>query len=127
MKVLLDTHAFIWWDADPNRLSSTVLKLFEEPKTELVLSVASIWEMVIKQQTGKLSWHVPLEDKIAAHVARGLQVLPVLDKHVLHVSRLPPLHKDPFDRLLISAAISEGIPLISEDSRIAQYPVTKIW
>ncbi len=84
MRLLLDTHAFIWWDSDPNRLSQRVLGLCRSPSTTLLLSVASVWEIQIKQQLGKLRLHLPLASLIAAQQqTNGLELLPVQLDHVL--------------------------------------------
>ena len=103
MNLLFDTHIFIWWDSAPARLSSQVLGLCQDPAHRLWLSVASVWEMQIKYQLGKLQ----LQQALAAIVARQQQVnritlLPVDLVHVLALEQLPVHHKDPFDRMLIA-------------------------
>jgi PIN domain nuclease of toxin-antitoxin system len=128
MKLLLDTHAFIWWDSDPTRLSQRVMTLCQSSSTTLLLSVASVWEMQIKQQLGKLQLRVPLAGLIAAQQqTNGLEVLPVQIDHVLALDNLPLHHKDPFDRLLISQSQVENAILVSTDSIFSQYPVTVLW
>lgn len=128
MKLLLDTHAFIWWDSDPNRLSQRVLGFCQSPSTTLLLSVASVWEMQIKQQLGKLQLRVPLAGLIAAQQqTNSLELLPVQLDHVLALDNLPLHHKDPFDRLLISQSQVEDAILVSADSIFSQYPVTVLW
>ena len=128
MRLLLDTHAFIWWDSDPNRLSQRVMGLCQSPSTTLLLSVASVWEMQIKQQLGKLQLRVPLAGLIAAQQqTNSLELLPIELDHVLTLDNLPLHHKDPFDRLLISQSQVENAILVSADSIFSQYPVTVLW
>lgn len=127
MKLLLDTHAFIWWDSDPSQLSARGLAALRDPGNEVWLSVASVWEMVIKAQLGKLALRLPLADIVAQQQANGLQVLPVALAHALAVEGLPTIHKDPFDRLLIVQANVEGAELVSADPVVRQYPVRVLW
>lgn len=127
MKALLDTHTFIWWDSDPTRLSPLVLRLCNDAETTILLSVASVWEMQIKLQLGKLTLTMPLVDIIRGQQQmNGVEVLPVTLAHVLALQNLPTPHKDPFDRLLVAQANVEDVVLLSADS-IAQYPVTVLW
>lgn len=128
MRVLLDTHAFIWWTVDPVRLGPRANRLCFDPATQLVLSVANIWEMQIKVMAGKLTMHKPLRRMIADQVQEnGVEVLPVELEHVLRLESLPPIHKDPFDRLLVAQAMVEGCDLITHDPTVAQYPVNVLW
>ncbi len=89
MKLLLDTHAFIWWDSDPARLSASALAALRDPANEVWLSVASVWEMVIKSQLGKLTLRLPLAEVVSQQASNGLRVLPVTPPHVLAVEVLP--------------------------------------
>src|SRR5882672_4067207 len=98
MKLLLDTHAFPWWDVDPSQLSATALAALTNPANTVLLSVVCVWEMQIKSQLGKLALRVPLADIVQQQQANGLQVLPVALAHVLAVDGLAAVHKDPFDR-----------------------------
>ena len=128
MKVLLDTHAFIWWDSAPGMLSRTALELCQDPANTILLSVASAWEMQIKQQLGKLSLSLPLQTIIANQQEHNhLELLPVQFEHVLALDGLPNLHKDPFDRLLIAQANVEDATLISHDAMFSQYTVRVQW
>jgi PIN domain nuclease of toxin-antitoxin system len=127
MRLLLDTHAFIWWDSDPAQLSPAALAALQDPANEVWLSVASVWELVIKAQLGKLALRLPLADIVRQQQANGLRVLPVSLAHVLAVEGLPPIHKDPFDRLLIAQANVEGAELVSADQVVRQYPVRILW
>jgi PIN domain nuclease of toxin-antitoxin system len=127
MKLLLDTYAFIWWDSDPTQLSAPVLPALRDPANEVWLSVTSVWEMVIKAQLGKLALRLPLAGIVTQQQANGLQVLPVTLAHTLAVERLPAIHKDPFDRMLIAQANVEGAELVSADRVVRQYPVRVFW
>ena len=127
MKLLLDTHAFIWWDSDPAQLSAPALAALRDPANEVWLSVASVWEMVIKAQLGKLTLRLPLADIVRQQQANGLQVLPVTLAHTLAVEGLPAIHKDPFDRVLIAQTNVEGAQLVSADQVVRQYPVRVLW
>ena len=128
MKVLLDTHAVIWWDSDPSKLSPQARAACEDRANVVLLSVASAWEMQIKLQLGKLDPRLPLEEVIAAQQqTNDIQVLPVALGHVLALQHLPAYHKDPFDRLLITQANLEEAVLISHDPVFAHYPVKMLW
>jgi PIN domain nuclease of toxin-antitoxin system len=127
MKLLLDTHAFIWWDSDPGKLSAAALSAVCDPANEVWLSVASVREMVIKAQLGKLALRLPLADIIGQQQANGVRLLPVTLEHALAVEGLPPIHKDPFDRVLIAQANVEGAELVSADPVVRLYPVRVLW
>jgi PIN domain nuclease of toxin-antitoxin system len=128
MKLLLDTHAFIWWDSEPGKLSPQALLLCQDRENSLLLSVASIWEMQIKLQLGKLSLKLPLAVVIEGQrQTNGVEVLPVRLEHVLALEMLPPHHKDPFDRLLIAQAQIENAVLVSGDPVFTKYPIAAIW
>lgn len=128
MKLLLDTHTFIWWDSDPVKLSATALALCSDPANDLILRVTSLWEMHIKHQLGKLSLRLPLVDIVAHQQAtNGVIVLSILPTHVFALDGLPTTHKDPFDRLLVAQANSEGATLVSADAIFKSYLVRMAW
>ncbi len=128
MKILLDTHTFIWWDIEPGRLSPRALSLCNDVNNQLVLSVASVWEMEVKIQLGKLRFERPLVQMLSDQQSQNrLEILPITLAHALAIETLPLIHKDPFDRLLISQAQVEAMPLISHDSQIAAYPILVEW
>ncbi|MBD2460667.1 type II toxin-antitoxin system VapC family toxin [Oscillatoria sp. FACHB-1407] len=128
MKLLLDTHAFVWWDSNPEQLSNTALNLLADSTNELLLSVASIWEIQVKRQLGKLSLQSSLSEILTAQqTTNALSILPINVEHVLTLDQLPAIHKDPFDRILIAQAIYEDAVLVSTDSVFASYPVQTIW
>ena len=127
MKGLLDTHTFLWWDVTPSRLPAQVLAFLQNPANALFLSVVSVWEILIKSQSGKLAIRAPLPTVLAQQRANGVQILPVTLDHVLTVGLLPAVHKDPFDRLLVAQANVEGAVLLSGDPVFARYPVQVLW
>lgn len=128
MKLLLDTHTFIWWDSDPAKLSPHVLALCNDPANILLLSVVSVWEMQIKAQLGKLGFTRSLTDLVTQQQQTNqLDILDVTLSHVLALDGLPATHKDPFDRLLVAQANIEGAVLLSRDPIFAEYPVSVLW
>lgn len=125
MKTLLDAHIFIWWGTASSRLSPRERALCEDRTNEPVLSVASIWEMQIKLQLGKLRLSLSLRELIATQQqANDIVVLPVALAHVLALQGLPLYHKDPFDRLIIAQATIEKAAVLSRDDAFAKDPVT---
>ncbi len=128
MRILLDTHSFIWWDSEPERLSVRALQACREPSNALLISVASLWEMQIKYQGGKLTLHRPLKTILDDHVRAGtIILLPIRADDVLALDRLPPHHRDPFDRLLAAQSIVEDVPLMTRDPVFKRYPVSVLW
>jgi PIN domain nuclease of toxin-antitoxin system len=128
MKLLLDTHTFIWWDSEPAKLSPQALALCQDRQNSLLLSVASVWEMQIKLHLGKLKLTLPLAELIESQQqVNNLEILPVLLTHVLALQQLPAHHKDPFDRLLIAQARVEDVVLISNDPMFPKYTDRVLW
>jgi PIN domain nuclease of toxin-antitoxin system len=128
MKLLLDSHAFIWSYDERHKLSPRALEAMSELSNELFLSIASIWEIQVKIQSGKLIFKDPLNDIITEQQRiNALQILPVTLAHILELENLPLYHKDPFDRLLISQAMVENMTLVSSDKHFAQYEADLLW
>jgi PIN domain nuclease of toxin-antitoxin system len=127
MKLLLDTHAFLWCDSEPEKLSKHAQELCQDQGNALILSIASIWEMQIKKQLGKLQFRLPLSEIIRQQQENGIEILPIEAPHVFALESLPNHHKDPFDRLLIAQAIIEKAIIVSADPIIAQYPIKVEW
>ena len=128
MKLLLDSHTFIWWDNDHSKLSPKVLALCQDPANTLLLSVASVREMQIKAQLGKLTLRLPLSDMVTTQQrANGIEIIPIMLVHTLALDNLPWHHKDPFDRMLIAQANTESAVLLSKDTIFSLYPVTVEW
>lgn len=128
MKVLLDTHAFLWWVTDDPQLSARARDAIATPDNTVLFSVISAWEIIIKQGTGKLTLPEPAETYIPSRIeANQFSILDVNLTHILQVASLPNLHRDPFDRLLIAQSQTESAPIVSIDQFVKQYPVSRIW
>jgi len=128
MRLLLDTHVFLWFDAEPARLSSACEELLKDESNSFLLSLASVWEMQIKSQTGKLVLRLPLSSLIAEQENNlGLQILPLTLSHVYALQSLPDIHRDPFDRIMIAQAVVENLPFVSGDSLLEGYPIRRLW
>ena len=124
MKLLLDTHAFIWWDTR-TRLSGRALAACKDFSNSLHLSVVNVWELQIKTQLGKLTLRLPLADVLHdQRLNNGLIIEPISVEDVLGLADLPPIHRDPFDRLLIAQARRGGFHFISDDPQVSRYDVT---
>ena len=122
MRLLLDTHVWLWWNSEPERLSAQALGQISNARNEVFLSAVSVWEMAIKRRLGKL----PLPEPVAAYVARRLETdnviaLAVSTGHAAGVEALEALHRDPFDRLLIVQARQEGLRLLTADDKVLAY------
>ncbi|MFO7883209.1 MAG: type II toxin-antitoxin system VapC family toxin [Desulfobacteraceae bacterium] len=128
MKLLLDTHTFIWWSDKPENLSERVLDVCQNSENSLILSMVSIWEMQIKIQIGKMRLTHPLSYLIDNQQnINNLQILPVTLGHIYMLDNLPMHHRDPFDRLLICQAVEEKLFLVSKDSVFSDYSVNLYW
>jgi len=128
MRLLLDTHTFLWWVADDPRLSKKACEVIGNGKNQLFLSAASGWEIAIKAKLGRLQMPNDPERFIPEQMALNtIENLPVILSHALHVYTLPDYHRDPFDRLLISQAQLEGLPILTADPQISQYSVEVVW
>ncbi|MBD2459390.1 type II toxin-antitoxin system VapC family toxin [Nostoc sp. FACHB-87] len=128
MRALLDTHTFIWWVIDDNRLSSTARNIIADPGNNLFFSAASAWEIVIKVRLGKLNLPEPPETYIPSRLTiNRFESLPIQMNHALQVVNLPALHQDPFDRIITAQSQVEKMPIITVDNKIIQYPVDVIW
>ena len=122
MKLLLDTHLLLWAAAEPERLPEVARVLLEAPENELVFSVASVWEVAIKSALGRDDFTVDAAVLRRGLIENGYLELPVAGEHAVAVPTLPPLHRDPFDRLLVAQAQIEGIILLTVDPLVAAYP-----
>ena len=126
MRALLDTHTFLWAITQESRLSQRARSVMES--CESCFSVASIWEILIKVQVGKLSLPSPAGPYVTSKLAaNGVQILNVLLDHVLRVESLELHHRDPFDRILIAQSLEENLPLVTADPVFEKYPVRLIW
>ncbi|MFT4928359.1 MAG: PIN domain nuclease of toxin-antitoxin system [Phenylobacterium sp.] len=122
MRYLLDTHVLLWFDGAPEKLSENVLNILLNENNELYLSHASIWEMQIKIQLNKLTLESKLKELVdSQQQTNGLQLLPIEPKHIYALNKLDTHHRDPFDRMLISQAMTEQMTLLTVDSKIHLY------
>ncbi len=122
MKLLLDTHLLLWAAGQPDRLSKTARELIEAADNELIFSTASLWEIVIKRGLGREDFQVDARLLRRGLLDNGYRELPIGSEHVVAIDTLPPLHKDPFDRILIAQALVEGITLLTTAETVARYP-----
>jgi len=128
MKLLLDTCAFLWIAGGSPLLSKRARELFRAPETEVYLSAASAWEIAVKHGLGRLPLPVAPERFVREmREAHGIAPLPIDEESALHVSRLPALHRDPFDRMLVSQAIVHGLTILTPDPLITEYPGRTDW
>ena len=127
MRAILDTHTFLWAIAGDLRMSTHARDIFTGPSA-LSLSVASVWEILIKVQVGKLNLPRPAAPYVMSKMAESrIEVLPLSLDHLIALERLPMHHRDPFDRVLIAQSIEEGWPIITADLAFRNYPVQVIW
>lgn len=128
MKILLDTHCWLWWIASPHRLNRDVRRRIGNRNNRIYLSAASSWEIAIKYSIGKLALPEPPRRFVIDRLTRdAITALPIETRHALHVAELELHHKDPFDRLIISQAILEDIPVLTVDRQFTSYDVEIIW
>ena len=121
MKLLLDTHLLLWAAGQPKRLSKKARALISDPEAGLLFSPASLWEIAIKRGLGRQDFQVEPRLLRRGLLDNGYGELPVTSEHAIAVGELPPLHKDPFDRMLVAQSIVEGVTLLTADALVAQY------
>jgi PIN domain nuclease of toxin-antitoxin system len=122
MKLLLDTRVLLWAAGEPGRLPQAIRDMLEDPQNELLFSAASLWEIVIKRSLGRGDFQVDARLLRRGLLDNGYRELEIKGEHALAVEALPPIHKDPFDRILVAQAVAEGILLLTADPLVAQYP-----
>jgi len=128
MRILLDTHTFLWWITDDPRLSAQARKVIRDKRNELLFSAASGWEIAIKARLGRLQLPDDLEQFIVAQLSiNTMSVLPIQLNHALHVYTLPDHHRDPFDRMLVAQSQVEELPIVTADPQVSAYDVRTIW
>lgn len=122
MKLLLDTQVLLWAAANSKRLSASARKLLNDPANTLCFSAASLWEITIKASLGRKDFRVEPRVLRRGLLDNGYAELPITSQHAVGVDALPDIHRDPFDRLLLAQALSEGITLVTGDAVLASYP-----
>ncbi|MGC3873430.1 type II toxin-antitoxin system VapC family toxin [Halomonas sp. GXIMD04776] len=122
MNLLLDTHILLWAAGEPQRLSVEALELVEDRDNSLYFSAASVWEIVIKNGLQRPDFNVDAHLLRRNLIENGYRELPIASQHTLAIAHLPPIHKDPFDRILVAQAEFEGFLLLTMDDLVAQYP-----
>jgi len=128
VKLLLDTHAFLWAIGDPGRLSPNSRNAIEDARNDLLLSLASVWEIAVKSGLGKLTIPKPAVPFVQRQVVlHRMAMLNIQVAHLAAVERIPAHHRDPFDRMLVAQALEERIPLISGDRQLRKYGLQIIW
>lgn len=127
-RLLLDTHAFLWFVSDDARLPAPPREAILEPENSRFLSVASVWEMAIKMSLGKLRLDVTLDELVESEaIGNGISLLPLEPRHAISVAALPVHHRDPFDRILVCQARAEGLIVVSGDTALDAYHVVRLW
>jgi len=128
VKLLLDTQLLLWVAEDSDRLSAVARKEIADPANELVFSAASLWEISIKNALGREDFRVDARQLRQGLLDNGYVELPITSEHAVSIDGLPPLHKDPFDRILIAQAVTEGLTLLTADAQLARYvgPIRKV-
>jgi PIN domain nuclease of toxin-antitoxin system len=128
MKLLLDTHTFIWWDRDPQKLPEATINRLKDSENQILLSLVSLWEIQIKTQLGKLALRDNLAEIVREQQAENnIILLPIELSHILELEQLPQHHKDPFDRLLIAQSRVELAAMVSQDTIFNHYECQLIW
>lgn len=128
MRILLDTHAFLWWLASSDRLSGVAHDAIADPGNEVLISAASAWEIATKHRLGKLPGAEAVVHDVAGCIAgQGFQVLPITVRNGERAGRLPGSHRDPFERMFIAQALTFDVPLVSIDTRFDRYGVNRFW
>jgi PIN domain nuclease of toxin-antitoxin system len=122
MKLLLDTHLLLWAAATPGRLPDAARELLDDPQNAPIFSSASLWEIAIKRSLGRPDFRVDAPLLRRGLLDNGYNELSITSEHAVALDSLPPLHKDPFDRILIAQSIVEGVTLLTADPLVAQYP-----
>jgi PIN domain nuclease of toxin-antitoxin system len=128
VRVLLDTHTWLWWLSTPELLNDSARAILGDRQNQLVLSTASAWEIAIKVSIGKLELPGPIDTFMTEQLRLdAIEVLGIELRHILHVVTLPHHHRDPFDRMLVAQAMVESLPVLTADSLLRPYGAALIW
>jgi PIN domain nuclease of toxin-antitoxin system len=124
MRLLLDAHALLWWVTGSSRMSEVARRAISDPINDVIVSVGSLWEMAIKRTIRKLDFPFDFETVLSDE---GFELMPISHEHLRTLETLPLHHGDPFDRLLIAQSMTEGCPIITNDSAFSRYAVNIVW
>lgn len=128
MRLLLDTHAFIWYTTDSSKLTATGRSLIDNGENDILLSTASVWEMAIKHSIGRLTFSMPFMEFIKQQIAvNRIDILEITFDHIEVVASLPLHHRDPFYRLIIAQSMAAQIPILSVDAIFDAYAIARLW
>jgi PIN domain nuclease of toxin-antitoxin system len=128
MDFLIDTHVFIWYATGDKRLSETVISIIEDEENNIFFSMASLWEMAIKINIGRLQFKKPFEKIITQQISsNNYHLLNILPKHIFQLSNINNFHKDPFDRLIISQAVTDNLIVLTKDKYFKKYNISVLW
>ena len=128
MKILADTHTFLWFVTDAPQLSAKAKMILEAQDTDRFFSIASVWEIAIKTSLGKLTLRKPLEEFLPEQLAANrFTLLNIAAEHAFRIVRLPSHHRDPFDRMLVAQCLAENLPLVSSDDALDAYGIKQLW
>jgi PIN domain nuclease of toxin-antitoxin system len=128
LRLLLDTCTFLWIASGSSQLSKRAAELFSDPANDVFLSAVSAWEIALKHSLGALRLPVPpIEFVLSQREAHGITALPLTEEDVLYLPKIPQLHRDPFDRMLICQAVVNSLAVLTPDELISQYPIRTVW
>jgi PIN domain nuclease of toxin-antitoxin system len=124
LRLLIDSNAFLWWSESSTKLGNAARQAITDPANEVSISIAALWEIVIKTSLRKLTVPADIETMV---LSQGFSILPISFDHLRRIEALARIHKDPFDRMMIAQALAEGIPIATADRRFAAYGVQIVW
>ncbi|MBN2486440.1 MAG: type II toxin-antitoxin system VapC family toxin [Bacteroidales bacterium] len=127
MRVLIDTQAFIWFVENDRQLPGKIKEELENSENTIIISIASLWEMTIKMSLNKLEVGCGIEEMVEKVYRNGFEILPILPNHIIKLSTLRFIHRDPFDRIIISQGLSEDLPIVTSDRIFEDYGIRRKW
>ena len=127
MRILIDTQAFIWFVENDKQIPVKMKKYLENPENTIIVSIASLWEMTIKMSLGKLFLSCDIKEMTEKIYNNGFEILPILPEHIIKLSTLIYLHRDPFDRIIIAQGLTENMPIVSSDKIFDNYGINRKW
>ena len=127
MRILIDTQAFIWFVENDKQIPVKMKKYLEKPENSIIVSIASLWKMTIKMSLGKLFLSCDIKEMTEKIYNNGFEILPILPEHIIKLSTLIYLHRDPFDRIIIAQGLTENMPIVSSDKIFDNYGINRKW